>query len=219
MKIPKLKFTQIPLELEIDMFYNFLFKSDWKKYIIEVHPQIGEVLGIKGKEKQVSFIENYLKCFRKEQKKKIESNREVYLENWQKIEKDFLMVLSEIMEETWPKNRKIINAQLSSNPICPRFLDKWSFSIFYNYDKKSRSNKVIAHEVCHFLYFEKWKRMYPKMDVKRFENPYIEWHLSEVLTPVILNDHRIKKLLGEKSYGYEEYESIKINGKTVPIFF
>ena len=57
------------------------------------------------------------------------------------------------------------------------------------------------------------------MSHSKFESPYIEWHLSEILAPVILNDKRLKEIIGEKSYGYEEHEKIKIEDKTVPKFF
>lgn len=75
------------------------------------------------------------------------------------------------------------------------------------------------HKSCHFLYFEKWKKLYPKMDNEKFETPYIEWHLSEIITPIVLNDQRIRKLLKQEANFYEEYKRIKINNKTVPAYF
>lgn len=107
----------------------------------------------------------------------------------------------------------------SLNPICPRFLDSWSFSIFYDYKRISYAIEVIMHESCHFLYFEKWKKLYPKMNSKNFEHPHIEWHLSEIIAPIILNDPRIQRLLGKKADFYEEYQNIKIGKQNVPAFF
>ncbi len=79
--------------------------------------------------------------------------------------------------------------------------------------------EVIMHECCHFLYFEKWKQLYPKTNNKRFESPYLEWHLSEILASVILNDIRIQKMLKRKADFYNEHKRIKIDGKTVPKYF
>ncbi len=79
--------------------------------------------------------------------------------------------------------------------------------------------EVIMHESCHFLYFEKWKEIYPKTNNKKFEYPHIEWHLSEIIAPIILNDQRIKKLLKQKAVFYNEHEKIKIDNKTVPKYF
>jgi hypothetical protein len=108
---------------------------------------------------------------------------------------------------------------ISINPICPRFLNNWSFSIFFNYKKISDAMEVIMHECCHFLYFEKWKKMYPEMNNKKFESPYLEWHLSEIIAPIILNDKRIQKLLKKKAVFYPEHEKMKIKRKNVPEFF
>ncbi len=79
--------------------------------------------------------------------------------------------------------------------------------------------EVIMHECCYFLYFEKWGQLHPKMNPKNFELPYLEWHLSEIIAPIILNDQKVKKLLKQKAVFYEEYEKIKINNKTVPKYF
>ena len=79
--------------------------------------------------------------------------------------------------------------------------------------------EVMMHEACHFLYFEKWKQLYPKMSHKKFESPYTEWHLSELAAPIILNDPRIQKLLKQKAVFYPEHEKIKIDNKTAPKYF
>lgn len=79
--------------------------------------------------------------------------------------------------------------------------------------------EVIMHECCHFLYFEKWKQLFPNINSKKFESPYLEWHLSEILAPIILNDARIQKLLKRKADFYMEHKRIKIGNKTVPKYF
>ncbi len=108
---------------------------------------------------------------------------------------------------------------ISINPICPRFLNNWSFSIFYNYKKISHAVEVIVHESCHFLYFKKWKQLFPNVNNKKFEYPYLEWHLSEIITPIILNDFRIQQLLKQKATFYTEHKKIKIDNKTAPKYF
>lgn len=57
------------------------------------------------------------------------------------------------------------------------------------------------------------------MDSKKCESPYLEWHLSEILAPIILNDPRIQKLLGRKADFYNEHKRIKIGNRTVPKYF
>ncbi len=211
----------MPLSKEVDWIHGFLFQNKWGwgKYIIKKHPKIKKVFSFKTETGQVKFLEDYIVKFKKENQKLIEKNKTKYQTEWQKIEKDFFIILSEIIQTDWPKNRKIIKAMVSVNPICPRFLNDWSFFIFYNYKKISHAMEVIMHESCHFLYFEKWKKLYPKMDSKKFESPHLEWHLSEILAPIILNDPRIQKLLKRKADFYEEHEKLKIGDRTVPKYF
>lgn len=217
----KVKFTDIPLSKEIDWIHGFLFQNKWGwgKHIIRKHPEIKKVFSFKTESEQIEFLREYIVKFKIEDQKLIEKNKTIYQKEWQKVEKDFFTILSEIIQIDWPKNRKAIKAMVSLNPICPRFLNDWSFSIFYNYKKISHAMEVIMHESCHFLYFEKWKKLYPKMDSKKFESPYLEWHLSEILAPIILNDPKIQKLLGRKADFYVEHKRIKIGDKTIPKYF
>jgi len=221
MNLPKVKFTNILLSKEVDWIHGFLFRNEWGwgKYIIKKHPRIKKVFSLKTESGQVKFLREYIVKFRKDNKQAIENNKTKYRKEWQKVERVFLKTLSEIMEIEWPKNRKTINAMMSINPICPRFLNNWSFSIFYNHKRISHAMEIIMHECCHFLYFEKWKKLYPKMAHKKFESPYPEWHLSEIIAPIILNDARIQKLLKQKAVFYSEHQKLKIERKVVPKYF
>ncbi len=217
----KVKFTNISLSQEVDWMHGFLFKNQWGwgKYIIRKHPKIKEIFFLKTENEQVNFLKNYITEFKKENYNIIEKNKIRYQLEWQKIEKDFFNILSEIIQVNWPDNRKTIKGMISINPICPCFLNDWSFSIFYNYKKIFYAMEVIMHESCHFLYFEKWKNIYPEVSNKKFESPHLEWHLSEIIAPIILNDQRVRKLLKQKAVFYDEHEKIKIDNKTLPKYF
>lgn len=221
METPKVKFTNIPLSKEADWMHGFLFQNEWGwgKYIIKKHPKIKKIFSFKTETRQVNFLKKYIVEFRKENQRLIEKNKIEYEKEWQNIEKDFFIILSEIIQTDWPKNKKTIEAMVSINPICPRFLNDWSFSIFYNYKKISHAIEVVMHETCHFLYFKKWKELFPKSNLKTFESPHLEWHLSEIIAPIILNDSRIQKLLKQKAAFYTEHKKIKISGKSAPKYF
>lgn len=221
MNLPKVKFTDIPLNLETDWIHGFLFQNEWGwgKYILKKHPKIKEIFSLKTENDQVGFLKTYIADFRGDNKELIENNRLNYQNDWKTVERDFFITLSDILQISWPENRKSIKAMISINPICPRFLDSWRFSVFYDYKKKTHLLEVIMHECCHFLYFEKWKSIFPQLDPKTNESPYIEWHLSELLAPIILNDMRIQKLLKQKAVFYEKHQAIIINGKTAPEYF
>lgn len=221
MNLPKVKFIDAPLSKEFDWMYVFLFENewDWGKYIIKKHPKIKEIFLLRTEVEKVIFLKKYVIRFNKENRELIEINKANYQKEWEKIAEEFFNILSEIMQINWPENRKNIKAMMSLNPICPRFLKNWSFFIFYNYKKISDAIEVIMHESCHFLYFEKWKESFPRCNTRSFESPYLEWHLSEILAPIILNDSRIQKILKQKASFYNEHKKIKIEGKTVPKYF
>jgi hypothetical protein len=216
--LPKVNFINISQNTELKMLYHFLFedKWGWNERIIKIHPKIKDVYLLKNKKDRITFLKKYIVDFNKSHKTMIESKKKKYQKSWRRIEKDYFQTISQILNTDWPTNRKHIYAMLSINPICPRFLNTWSFDLFYNY---KTGIEVIMHESCHFLYFKKWHELYPKAEKKTFNDPYIEWHLSEVVTPIILNDKRIQRLLKKKAGFYKEHQRLKIDQKNVPQYF
>lgn len=221
MYLPKIKFIDMPISEEASMIFWFLTQDTWgwNKHIIKAHPAIKEMFLLKSEKDQKDFLKKFIIAFRKGNVAKIRKNRAKYEKAWRKIEKDFFMTLSEILEIEWSKDRKVIYAMSSINPVCPRFLDSWSFSMFYDYKRIDSASNVIMHECCHFLYFEKWKKIYPNMVHKKFDAPHVEWHLSEIVAPIILNDKRIQRLLKRKSSFYPDHEKIRIGKISAPRYF
>lgn len=217
---PKINFSLISLKLEINLVYFFLFedKWGWNKKVVNEHPQFKKALNLRSKKSREEYIKGYIIRLRTKRQPFLKKQMENYSRNWRKIEKECFIILPEILETSWPKNRKIIKAMLSMNPICPRFINDWSFSLFYK-QNPGHMKETILHEVCHFLYFKKWKEVFPKTKRETFEFPYLEWHLSEILAPVILNDPRIQKLLRKEPAFYDEYKKLKINELDVPRYF
>jgi len=220
MYLPKVKFINVKTVTEVDWLHGFLFQNSWGwgKYIFRKHPKLKEVLLFKTEEQQVIFLRRYVLDFRIQKKEQIDRQKLIYEKNWSRVEEEFLTLLSEVIGISWPKKINTITAEISLNPICPRFLDKQSFFLFYNYNNKD-ALEVMMHEICHFLYFEKWKKVFPKSQPKTFESPYLEWHLSEIIAPIILNDIRVQKLLKQKAVFYPEHTKIRIDRKSAPVHF
>jgi len=109
MTLPKVIFTNIPLSIEVDWIHSFLFRNEWSwgKYIIKKHPKIKKVFSFKTKTEQVNFLKDYIIKFKKENRKLIEKNKTAYQVEWQKAEKDFFTILSEIIQTEWSKNRNL----------------------------------------------------------------------------------------------------------------
>lgn len=220
MPYPKVLFKSIPISLEIEWMYGFLFydKWGWEKKILKVHPELKAIYKQRTKKDREKFLRSYILRYRKKNNSKILRQIRSYEKSWHKVEKKYLSALTELMLTSWPKRRKRIFALVSVNPICPRFLNGWSFSLFYK-QKTEDMLETIMHEICHFLYFKKWKEVFSNAKDKTFEYPYLEWHLSEILAPVILQDPRIQKFLSRKSGFYDVHKKVKINKMSVPAFF
>ncbi len=220
MHIPNVEFTEIPLPLETELFYGFLFEEGpgWASVILERHPGIEGVCSLPTEEERMAYLNEYLVGAREKNVEQIRQNQESYRTEWEKVGPELFLVLSDIIGIRWPAERETIRAMASLNPICPRFLDDWSFSLYFDFTTPFAMS-VIMHESCHFLYFEKWKQLFPDMDPEKFESPHIEWHLSEILAPVILNDPRIQALLGQEATFYGIHENVRIGSVSAPEFF
>lgn len=214
--MPKVKFDQIPIKLETEWLHGFLFKNTWSwdKRILKVHPGLRKAKSLKEEKDQIKFVQNYILEYREKNKDKISTSIKRHEKGWQKIEAEYFQTLSKIIDTPWPKERKEIQAYVSINPICPRFLKDWSFSFDYDISLPI-GREIVMHETCHFLYFKKWKEVFPKAKARTFEHPYIEWHLSEIMAPIILNDPRINKILKCKAGFYKEHEKLKYEGERI----
>ena len=217
MNIPKVKFKLADINFETSMIYYFLFPfRGTSKIIYKRHKKLKNLLKTaKNKKERLRIIRNYSKNFWKDNIKELEENSKLFKKEWSKINDKYMITLSQVLETNWPVERKNIIAFVSINPIYPRFLKNWSFSIFGLQKNIKRLNEIIAHEILHFLYFKKWKEVFPNSNERTFDIPYLEWNLSEILAPVILSNPRIQTIIKQKPIGYPEHKKIKINKKTV----
>lgn len=217
--LPKVKFEFVNLKKEAKELYHFCKVNeagwDWSESIFQFHHLLKDKLKAARTEKEkFEIIINYTKIFWKEEYKQLKSQRNLYQKEWNKISNKYMRALSEVLETKWPKNLKIIHAQISINTIASVFPEEWSFLIFY-LSLLSFIRQTVAHETIHFLYFKKWKEVFPKIDEKKFNPPHLEWALSEILAPVILNDERIQKIIRCYPGGYAEYHKVKIGKRSL----
>ena len=66
--------------------------------------------------------------------------------------------------------------------------------------------ETCAHELCHFLWFEKWKEIFPGYNKEEFNSPSIIWEYSEMVVDPILNSSEFAKLFNKKArYAYDSF--------------
>lgn len=215
--IPEIEFQTIKIEKELPILYHFLKKYrrhwDWSEIVYKHYPELkNKIKDIpEGKERRKTaycffqnFYENNLKI--------IEQKTILFQKEWNKVNNRIMKALSEVTECEW--NDKEIEAKVSLNPICPRFIKEREFNIFYKQTIENMKD-TCTHESLHFLYFDKWKKVFPKMKEKEMNSPYLVWHLSEMVPGIILNDEKIQKNFKHKFRSYREYENLKINNKPI----
>jgi hypothetical protein len=208
-KLPKVFFEQMPIKLETNMFSAFL-GGDWSSMITKLYPDFIPALNIEDKDKRADIIEKTILDIRKQLKQKLDDSLLTIKNDWLKIDKKYLLEISRIMEEEW--NDRNIIGYISINPINPRFLESWSFSVnaFTKY-----CNLIIAHEISHFLFFKKFEKLFPNISKENYNFPNKEWLFSEFVTPIVLNDIRIRKILDGRSEFYPEHKDYKVDGVLV----
>jgi len=221
--IPKVKFRIAELKEIIGLINYFLNPKkkgwDWSNKILKKYPKLKEKLeNIKNIEKRKKITHKFFADTQRKEKKELEKSMKEFQKEWNKINNKVMETLSKVVEIKWPKDIKIIAAKVSLNPICPRNIKKKTFDVYYKANTH-RMKEIAIHEILHFIYFEKWKEIFPKTKEKYFDAPYMIWQLSEMVPPIILSDKKIQKVFKHKPLAYKEYEAMKIKNKSLLSYF
>ena len=217
-RLPVTKFEYIDLDREAELADSFMGKQRWLANFIKKFPEL-ETIQQENQERETRLREyrNFLAGIHDRDSLLMASAREAIQIEWEKIGATFLDALSKHFETEWPEGKEII-ARISVLPVHPRHLDTYSFSLGYK-DLQSMV-EVAAHEILHFLWFKKWKEVFPEIERKEYESPHLAWRLSEIMDPIILQCHTpIAELVHPKKWGYESFKSIIIDGVTMTEYF
>lgn len=210
--IPEVKFELASIDLEADLLYRFSRpERRFGAVINRVYPELEDII-----KKAQNKDEAILKC-REFAEKIIERDQAIIIKtkediqaDWSAISNDFLETLSKHFETEWPEDKNTIIGYISIMPIFPRFLDKYSFCVGYGRNI-AQARETIAHEIVHFLWFKKWKEVFPEIPRNQYESPYLTWRLSEVMDQIILQcQPEIKKLIQPTKWGYDSFKDLKI---------
>lgn len=215
--IPTVKFLLPSVEKEAGVFTYFFStrasSDNWKKIIFKCHSELEKIVNDCVDEDEIyKQCCRYVRKVRLENKVAIEKSLKENEEIWRPIEKDYLQNLSTHFGTEYPKTRKVINAYVSIVPIYPRDIDKWCFNV--SYFRPEKVKEIACHEIQHFLYFKKWMEVFPKTKLEERNHPHLVWRLSELIDPVILNEHpEFKKIFTKKQNTYKHFQKIRIKGR------
>lgn len=217
MNIPKVEFSVAPIDKIFSLIHHFLNPAkgdwDWSNAIYRNYPKLKNKLqNIKDKKKRKEIEYRFFTEVFKKERIELEKRAKIFQREWNKINDNVMLVLSELVEQEWSERDKKIFARISLNPICPRYIKQRTFDLFYK-QKPKYMKSVAIHEILHFIYFEKWKKVFPKTKEKEFDAPHLVWQLSEMVPGIVLNDKRVQNVFKYKFDSYKEYENFKLNGK------
>jgi hypothetical protein len=221
--IPKVEFSVAPLDKTFPMIHYFLnppkWDWDWSAAIYSNYPQLKPKLENISSKAMRRKIENaFFKDVLQKENNSLEKRRIYFQREWNKINDDVMLALSNVAEQEWPKEYTNIPAILSLNPIGQRDLKSRTIELHYKQNSKQMKH-VAIHEVFHFIYFRKWKTVFPRSREEEFDFPHLTWKLSEIVPEIVLNDKRIQKVFKYHFVSYPEYEKAKFNGKPLLSYF
>lgn len=136
-----------------------------------------------------------------------------YQQIWNQVNDNIMKDLEKKLNIKWPQNTKII-CRVGLLPVCPRDIEGRTFDINYGIDKDNLIATGI-HELCHFLYFEKWKELYPNYKSEEFDTPHIAWYLSEAMIDPLINNKIFKKYTNDDLSSYSVFYKTYIDGKSI----
>lgn len=217
MHIPKIIFREMTLKENIDLIKWSYFEKDKtldiQRLTIEYFPELANIDVNLPKEKIYKIIEEVVKKNYNKNISKIKDEVSRYNQIWASYNDKYFKTLSNYLNIKWPTHIHTIDASVGLIPIFPRYLDTSSFSIAPDLEE-CQITKIAAHETLHFLWFEKWKELYPNTKRREYDSPYIIWKYSEMVTDPILNSEAIRELFNFYEKAYDSFYEIK-DGNTL----
>lgn len=217
MKTPKLKFRKMSLQENIELIKWAYYENDdlfnIHNFTIKYFPKLENLDKNLSKEKINQIIENVVRESYEKHKNEIEKEIKRYNAIWQPYNDLYFKTLSNYLNISWPNNIDIVEGRVGLIPVFPRYLDSFSFSVSINMSDQQLI-ETCAHETLHFLWFEKWKTIYPETPRAEFESPYIVWQYSEMVTDPILNNKPFSNIFDFQEKGYASFYEM-YDGKTL----
>ena len=211
MHLPIVEARIIPLKRDFQSMYSL--RNRWIDIFNRWYPELDTLLeGVNAELERRKIAYRFFSRVYEEQMLAMEQALKRFNRRWPKLNDKVMLALSDVIEKEWSEKDRIVHVYMSMNPVCPRFIKVRSFDIFYKGNFREMAVTCV-HELSHFLYFDKWKEVFPETNEKEFDYPYLVWKLSEMVPAIILNDKRIHKVVDFDFGAYPQFEKCKIDGR------
>lgn len=217
--LPKVRFEKMSVEDNINdlVYYSKIGNSDnaplnYFEFLIRLFPVLD------GKFKRgITDMESYMildKDVRPILNDLFNNSKDDYKYQtiWDVVNNDIMRELENRLETKWDIDEVV--CRLGMFPVLSRDILGGTYDINYGSDRDSIIVTGI-HELCHILYFKKWREMFPNCKEEEYDNPHIAWYLSEAMIDPLLNNDVFKKYTNEELLSYSVFYEIIIEGKSV----
>lgn len=131
--------------------------------------------------------------------KSVSNIQKLWDENQEKIEECFKNVFGEF------PNMNCFASSTFNNVIFPRYLDTKCFDFYYGMSDEAFL-RVAIHEITHFIWFEKVKKLMPEFSREEYEYPSPVWLFSEIAVDQVFWSQEyfcnIASLTSRPAYGH-----------------
>ncbi len=210
---PKIKF-RASLKVDTGNCINFIKQKrsgPRKQFTVWFLPQdLRYILNKKFSEKQrEKIIKAYMRQVfnNKEKRQAIIGGCKKATQDWQKVAKRYFGLMDKVFKKhSWPKGN--YRGFASIFHMFPRYIEPKIFFFPYVHKLPKFSNRVISHEMMHFLFFDYLDKKYGLKQNSKIvgkSNDYI-WQVSEVFNNVIESWEPYKRVF---NFGVRPYAGLE----------
>jgi len=168
----------------------------------ELHLVIGNTLSNEERER---VIRDYVSDYYKRNEKDLKNRFELIKPDWSGVEEKYFNLIGQLFNNhPWPDGEYAGFGTIFH--IYPRFIAKKTFYFPLNHKIEHYANKVIAHEMLHFMFFDYIEKKYKlgeKSEIRGRETDYL-WKVSEAFNSVIQGWPPYQELFSSKPNPHPE---------------
>ncbi len=220
-KLPKVTFKAMEFKENMDMIAMFIqneLNREQKPNTIFFKNKYSEIEIIDFSNMNIEQISDILQSklffYWQEEMNQSQELTKDYQNNWDLINDNVMRDLSSRLNIKWPNDSLDIKARIGVLDDCPRYIEQRMFDTHININI-NMMREIAIHEVCHFLYFEKWKELFNDYDERHYNTPHIIWYLSEAIIDPLLNNDIFRKYTNIEIKSYKIFYNTIIDGCSI----
>ena len=192
--------------------------SYWSDSLRYFYPEINQNIQAWKEREKEDYLRTSLRKIWDRVLPEIEAKECRYHEHFQKYRNQIEDALSDAFELDSRTMFNELLANITLNPICPRFLREEKFDLFYMNSERGALG-ITLHEVIHYFWFFVWNRHFQD-SYDEYETPSLQWILSEMVVESIMSDKRLSTInpyypREEGACVYRYFLDMKIEGKLI----